>query len=381
MARKRKKVSEWEEEDQELQDPKYVLGNILKANPKDHYNFEEDLSDYQVSSGSLKLDFDTDGGLGPGLHRFCGPTETGKTSQAFSFLKNFLSEPEGRRGVYIKAEGRLSSDIQERIGVKTTTDFNEWEDGTCVIVESQVYELVAQTIDDLIENNPLKKKYLIILDSVDGLIPRNDKNKSFEEASKVAGGAVIASNLMKRISIPLAKRGHIALFLSQVRADVQIDPYSKEPKRILTATGGNALLHYSNFIFEFERPYEKDKFLENDNAKHDSIKNKYIGHKAKINIKKSVNEKTGTRVEYPIIYGRKNGESIWNEREILDMMLAWQHVSRSGAWITVDSGFIEETKFEGFPEKIQGEQKFLNFLEENPDLKGKLLQYYKDLNG
>ena len=50
----------------------------------------------------------------------------------------------------------------------------------------------------------------------------------------------------------------MALFISQVRADIQLDPYSKAPIRQTTATGGNALLHFANFILEFEPRFKKD---------------------------------------------------------------------------------------------------------------------------
>ena len=49
----------------ELQ-PQDILGNFLKANKEDHYNFEETV-DYKISSGSLQLDLYLAGGFGPGL--------------------------------------------------------------------------------------------------------------------------------------------------------------------------------------------------------------------------------------------------------------------------------------------------------------------------
>jgi len=55
-----------------------ILSSFLKNNKEDHYNFEDDF-DYKVSSGSLQLDIQLGGGFGPGLHRFCGINEGGKT--------------------------------------------------------------------------------------------------------------------------------------------------------------------------------------------------------------------------------------------------------------------------------------------------------------
>ncbi len=54
------------------------LSSFLKTHKEDHYNYEEAI-EYKVSSGSLTLDIETGGGFGPGLHRFCGINEGGKT--------------------------------------------------------------------------------------------------------------------------------------------------------------------------------------------------------------------------------------------------------------------------------------------------------------
>ena len=67
-----------------------ALKSFLKQNEDHHYNFEEEI-DYKVSSGSLKVDFELNGGLGPGLHRFVGMNEGGKSSEALEVMKTFLS--------------------------------------------------------------------------------------------------------------------------------------------------------------------------------------------------------------------------------------------------------------------------------------------------
>ena len=66
-------------------DPNELLGNFLKSNKSDHYNFEKEC-DYKVSSGSLQFDLCMNGGFGPGLHRFTGVNEGGKTSDTHFML-------------------------------------------------------------------------------------------------------------------------------------------------------------------------------------------------------------------------------------------------------------------------------------------------------
>ena len=97
----------------------------------------------------------------------------------------------------------------------------------------------------------------------------------------------------------------------------------------------------------------------------------------KIAFKKTVNEKTGAKVRYPIKYGRTNGNSIWVERELIDMMLLWGYFDKSGAWIKFSDDIYQKYKKLGLPEKIQGEPKLLTLLEENPKLSKSLVEEFK----
>jgi hypothetical protein len=232
----------------------------------------------------------------------------------------------------------------------------------------------------LVQFNEDKAKYMFVLDSVDGLISKGDLDKNFEDSKKVAGGAVIAADFMKRMSIALAKRGHMAVFVSQVRADIKLDPYSKAPIRQTSATGGNALLHFANWILEFEPRFNGDMILQDPNNKRiDLEKNPAIGHWAKVTVKKSPNEKTNLQIPYPIRYGRKDGTSIWVEKELVDLLYAWEFMNRAGAWIKPSEDFLELVKDIGveIPESFQGEKVLFKFIEENPVLIKFLTNYFK----
>ena len=333
------------------------LSSFLKENKDDHYNYEDEVY-YKVSTGSLNLDIATSGGLCPGLHRFIGMNEGGKTSEALEVMKNFLKTVKDSKALLFKAEGRLSKEIKERSGIKFVTSADEWEDGTCFVFECNIFETVSELMKDLIQNNDESKRYMFMLDSVDGLMTKGDSLKNMTEATKVAGGAVISSMLMKRISLALSKRGHMAIFISQVRSDIKLDPYAANKDiRQTTATGGNALLHFANWILEFEKP----------NERYDQVKNKIIGHNVKITIKKSTNETTNSKVQYPIKYGRKDGSSVWREYEIIDQILSWEFASAKGAWVTFTDEIIEELKKENLELKKQhqGIDNLRSYLEDN----------------
>ena len=356
-----------------------ILSTFLKNNKEDHYNFEDDF-EYKVSSGSLQLDIQLGGGFGPGLHRFCGINEGGKTSAALEVMKNFLRTVPNAKGFYIKAEGRLSNEMKARSGVPFTIKAEDWDVGTCFVFESNIYETVVDAMRNLVSNNEEGIKYYFLLDAVDGLITKGDLDKTFEDSNKVAGGAVIAANFMKRMSIALAKRGHMAVFVSQVRADIKLDPYSKAPIRQTSATGGNALLHFANWILEFEARYNGDMILQDPNNKRiDLEKNPAIGHWAKVTVKKSPNEKTNLQIPYPIRYGRKNGTSIWVEKELVDLLYAWEFMNKAGAWVKPSDDFVELVKELNIevPENFQGEKALFKFIEENPELVKFLSNYFK----
>jgi RecA/RadA recombinase len=340
------------------------LQSFLENNQEDHYNFEE-THDYKVSTGSLILDAKIGGGLGPGLHRFVGFTEGGKTSAALEVMRNFLNTVPNSKGFFVKAEGRLSEEMRKRSGVKFVFDAKSWETGTCFVFESNIYETVVESIKLLVNDKQDGFKYMFILDSVDGLVSKGDIGKAFGESHKVAGGAVIASVFMKTESIGLTKRGHMAIFISQVRSDIQLDPYSKAPVRQTSATGGNALLHFANFIFEFEPRFESDVILKEQDKKYDSEKNPILGHHCKIYIKKSPNESSKNRLKYPIKYGRTNGRSVWVEREIVDILIIWELIKKSGSWFNISDELKKIYSDEGvtIPDKFQGQDAVFNFIE------------------
>jgi RecA/RadA recombinase len=358
-----------------------VLSSFLKQNAEDHYNFEETI-DYKVSSGSLQLDLQLGGGFGPGLHRFVGINEGGKTSEALEVMKNFLLSVPNSKGFYIKAEGRLSPEMQKRSGVKFVFSAEDWVAGTCFVFESNIYETVVDAMRQLVSKNEEKTKFCFLLDAVDGLIAKNDMDKSFEESSKVAGGAVIAATFMKKLSIALAKRGHMAIFISQVRADIKLDPYSKAPIRQTSATGGNALLHFANWILEFEPRFKGDLILKNPSDKSiDLEKNPPVGHWAKVTVKKSPNEKTNLTIPYPIRYGRSGGKSIWIEKEIVDLLLAWELINKSGAWFSPSEDFVQLLAENGLSieAKMHGEASLFEVVEKNEDLLKFLINYFRTL--
>ena len=341
--------------------PQQQIQAYLEQNKGDHYNFEEERV-YTVSSGSLLMDIEMGGGIKPGVIRASGVTEGGKTSCGLAFAKNF-QKMDNSLVIYIKAEGRLSTDMVERMGIDTSEE--KW-----FVFKCNVYETVINFMRQMVKDNPSNTRYMFIIDSMDALVPKGDLEKGAEEALKVGGGALLSSDFLRRMALGLATRGHICYMISQVRSTIKINPYEKTAPQVTNASGGNAALHYSDWILEFQPRYVKDQITTQPQGKGDQL-----GHWCKVVFRKTPNEKTGIAVRYPIRYGRKNGKSIWVEKEGVDMMLAWEMAAAKGAWVTISDEIIEEVKTEAgleLKKQHQGVDNLSKYFEEEKEI-GKYL--------
>ena len=343
--------------------PTEQIQKYLEQNKADHYNFEEERR-YTVSSGSLLLDIEMGGGIKPGIVRASGVAEGGKTSCSLAFARNF-QKMDNSMVIYIKSEGRLSPEMVQRSGVDTSEE--KW-----FVFKCNVYETVINFMRQMVKDNPTDTRYMFIVDCMDALVPRGDLEKSADEAIKVAGGSLLSSDFLRRMALGLATRGHICYMVSQVRSKVQINPYERSDPRLTNASGGNAILHYSDWILEFQPRYVKDLITTQPNGKGDML-----GHWCKVVFRKSANEKTGTEVRYPIRYGSTDGKSIWVEYEVVDMLLQWDMAVAKGAWITISDELIDEvkekTKLE-FKKQHQGMDNLRKYFEDNKEI-GKYLFY------
>lgn len=340
-----------------------MLDAYLKKNKKDHLNFEKEVK-WRVSTGSLLFDAEQGGGFTAGAYKVAGPSFSGKTHFTLGCIKSGLESIPKSKGLWIIPEGRLDDEVKERVGVKFVYSAEEWDYGTCFVLETNVYEVAFGLINDCVKNNPDENVYLMGIDSIDCLLRRDDVEKGFEDSEKVAAGGTLSSALFKRINGILNKKGHALFILDQIRASPKISKFEKSnPNDHVGKGGANATIHAANQIWYFSSRSKSIDIVEGTTT---------VGHYCRIGVCKGLKERTDILIEFPIKHGRKGGNSIWKEYEICDLLIQWEMIEKRGSWIYFTEELISELKSAGFEIedefKIQGDVKLKDWLEDNPKI-------------
>jgi hypothetical protein len=373
-----------EENKEEGRDSKALLTSILKEYKEDHYNFDDSV-DWKISSGSLLLDLAI-GSISPSLIRICGANNEGKTPISLEIVRQMFLTVPNTKCLWVISEGRgLTEENKNRCGLKFVYKPEDWEVGTIFVLQTNIYEMVINTIKILVKQNKEKVRYAFCIDSLDGLILREDSKKEINETNKVCGPQALSKKMLQSLSLGMFKFGHLMIILSQVTAAPKIDPYAKVANRGGEFSGGNALLHASDLILELQPSYASDYILDNPKGKMKDGKSKSIGKNCKITLQKVMRESyRKTQITYPVKFGR-TPSGVWTEREIGDIIVMYELIKMGGAgWMTIDADFskeIEQIGIKDFPEKIQGMDNLYKELESRPDLVKYLFDKFKLLLG
>lgn len=364
MAAKKK-----EDDGDKKNNSKNQLSSVLNDHKEEHLNYTERVY-WKCSTGSLTLDAAT-GMVSPGLWRLTGNFNCGKTPTALEIIRNMFLEVPNSKAVWVIAEGRgLSEQNVERCGLKFVEKPEDWEVGTVFILRSNIYELFIKTLKTLILDNEEQIRYAFVVDSIDGLLLRDDSKKDVTDAQKVAGPQALTKKFMQTLSLRMFHHGHLLIFISQVTAEIKLDQYSRSPDRGGNFSGGNSALHASDIILNFSSPFAGDFILDSSSGKFNDGKTKPLGQEVRVEIGKALKEESKKmKLTYPIKFGRKPS-GVWVEREIGDLLLAWGLVVKSGAWIKVGETILEKIRAidPEFPETVQGAEKFYQLFETRPEV-------------
>lgn len=347
---------------------KSVMGDIMEETKDDHFN---DIipENKIISSGSLRLDSLAKFRSGSVI-RLCGAgAELGKTSQAFVFAENFMKVFPKAKTLFIKAEARLTPEIQTRSGLKFVTKAEDWDYGTVFIWSINIFEPIANSLEKLIPSmHENGEKLAVIWDSLDGTILKGDSQKDVwgNESVKVAGVPLLTKLLFKRLGHAITHFDVLLMITSQHSASIKIDPYSKDVPRQIEGSGGSSIGHQSDYVLYYTPRYNGDYILEKPDDKPDMVNNKVLGVYASVEFRKSSTDVTGTKVRVPIRKGRV-GSAIWVEKEVIDLAISFGLLTRKGAWFSFNAELIEQAKESGIEmkEQHQGLPNVFQYLEAN----------------
>ncbi len=287
-----------------------------------------------VTTGSLIFDIFLGGGFCPGVSRFMGDPEHGKTAQAMTWAKNWLAHFGDKGKVYyFDIEGRVTFRKLKLCGIDQIPNV----DDRFIIVRRNVFDDIASFIRDKIKANEVKEldeqeHFFFVFDSLDMLITAEDLKKGFSDAAKVGAAQVMATLMMKHFGVFFLDRGHHLHILSQVRANINTsNPNSPKTKM----SGANALRHGSDITADIQKNFggANGMFIfENPNGATVQEKGNIVGHYFSPKFGKTPNEKTGQTIRVPI----KRGMGIWREREVTDLALTFGQIRKKGAWFQLE---------------------------------------------
>ncbi len=271
---------------------KNLLGSLLGGYRESHYNGIKKKS-YDISSGSLLLDEHVKLKSGQ-IIRMGGPQETGKTSQSLLFLQNYLNTVPKSKGMYINAEAKFGEEIRKRSGMKFTENNDEWDYGSVFVFHTNIFDAICDTLNSLFKQMYESEEHLgVILDSIDCLMLAQSLKKEMTDGKKPAGVNYLTKEFFRRLGHPISSYNGLLMMITQYSSTFQIEAYSKTPPSMMEGNQTNALNHQASYGLYYRPRYQGDYILENQEEKPDPTKNKILGVKAKIEIKKSLTESTG----------------------------------------------------------------------------------------
>ena len=364
---KNKEIEENNEKSQETS--KNLLNSLLQGYKDTHYNFVEG-ERYNIDSGSLLLNQFIKVRSGMILRIGGSGVELGKTSQSLLFASNYMKIVPRSKTIFIDSEGRVGEEIQKRSGLNFTIISDNWEYNTVFLLHTNVMETIYQMVNSLLRSMHEHNEYLcIIIDSIDLLTMNLNLTKEFGETTRIAGIPYLTKELFRRLALPINKYNSLFIVTSQYQSTIKLDPYSKEPPKLMEGGQNNALNHMSSYALYYRPRYQNDLILEKPDDKPDIIKNRILGVYATVEIKKSSSETTGSIIKIPIARHRI-GNQIWIEKECVDCAISFEIIKRAGAWFQFSESIIKEIKESGLElkEKFQGINSVYEYFEQNKEI-------------
>jgi recombination protein RecA len=276
-----------------------------------------------ISTGSIGLDLALGvGGVPRGrVVEIYGPESSGKTTLALTIIAN--AQRAGGAAVFIDAEHALDAGYAQKLGVDIAN---------LHVAQPDTGEEALEIADTLVRSGAVD---VVVIDSVAALVPRAEIEGEMGD-SHVGLQARLMSQALRKLTGSINKSNTTVIFINQIR--MQIGVMFGNPE---TTAGGRALKFYASVRLDIRR-------VETIKTGTESV-----GNRVRVKVVKNKVSPPFRVAEFDVMYG----EGISKEGGLLDVGVAMDVVSKTGAWFT-----FGETRLG------QGRESAKEFLKANPDL-------------
>ncbi|TDT69819.1 recombination protein RecA [Hypnocyclicus thermotrophus] len=297
MAAKSKNISKEQALEMAMKQIKkdFGEGSIMKLGENAKMEVES------IPTGSLNLDIALGiGGVPRGrVVEVYGAESSGKTTLALHIIAE--AQKMGGVAAFIDAEHALDPQYARALGVNTEE---------LLISQPDYGEQALEIADMLVRSGAID---VIVVDSVAALVPKVEIDGEMGD-QQMGLQARLMSKALRKLTGTLNKSKTTMIFINQIRE--KIGGFGFGPQT--TTTGGRALKFYSSIRLEVKKISTVKQ--------GDSI----IGNEVKVKITKNKVAPPFKEVSFEIMYGK----GISQVGEILDLAIANDIVSKSGAWFS-----------------------------------------------
>jgi recombination protein RecA len=292
-------------------------GAIMKLGSADHQQIDA------IPSGSIALDLALGvGGIPRGrITEVFGPESSGKTT----LCQHVIAEAQHRGGVaaFIDVEHALDPAYARACGV----DLDE-----LLVSQPDTGEQALEITETLIRSGGVD---CVVVDSVAALVPRAEIEGEMGD-SFVGIQARLMSQALRKLTGAVSRSNTALIFTNQLREKIGVMFGNPE-----TTPGGRALKFYASVRLDIRR-------IETIKSGTESI-----GNRVRVKVVKNKVAPPFRVAEFDVMYG----EGVSREGVLLDVGVAMDVVTKTGAWFT-----FGETRLG------QGREAAKEFLRGNPDV-------------
>lgn len=289
-----------------------------------------------IPTGSLGLDVALGiGGVPRGrIIEIYGPESSGKTTLALHIIAE--AQKTGGIAAFVDAEHALDMTYGRKLGVNADD---------LLVSQPDTGEQALEIVEVLVRSGAID---VLVVDSVAALVPRAEIEGEMGD-SHMGLQARLMSQALRKLTGTISKSNCCVIFINQIRMKIGVMFGNPE-----TTTGGNALKFYSSVRMDIRKIATLKQGQD------------VIGNRTRVKVVKNKTAPPFKEAEFDIMYG----EGISKMGELVDLGVANEIVTKSGAWFSCGDERIG-----------QGRENSKQYLKEHPELARSIEKQVLELYG